>query len=596
MKFQNLSLYYRLPNQKKKYILNRLNYQFPDLGMVVITGDSGIGKSSLLKVIAKLIQPQRGRVILPASAKSMPPVYLSDQLALIPQWKVRDYLHQEIQQAQFKDLGFTDDALDKTYHQLSIGQQVRLKIIIFLHQPASAYLLDEPTHALDELNRNKLIEYLKVQAQQKLILIATHDQHLIENSHIEMHLHSSFQTSVKHHQKNSIAITNPLMNQKKDNLNIWKRWFCILEKLNRSTLISKIFMFAISMIQIAIFLLTAFTFQLQDQATQFGQQIQEDPWLEVVEIEQTPIHDSPFQLVRTTYPNHESFQGLFEASLPPLWLTDISEWFPKTIIINQVQVTIRFVDLPFDHQHLSAAWIYPHLTLPKTLTLSTLTLPNLSNPLTFLGPINPLFQRMPLTWFEPPQLLLSYWQWLSILTYQTIWIENTPKSYLEVYSNLLPPSHALMYIPDPIHRVQLKKLSSENWRLTSPTEKTYPLITPVLKPLLSFFPIMIIILILIWVLLVWSRLHWIYQRYDRHWQWMIALHQSFEKIWFHLTLKGELNSTLLHGATLSILGIMTAFQRLIAMPSIWVLLFLQIIVWVALEMLKLFLKKIFHYA
>lgn len=593
MRIQNLSLHYQLPKQKKKIIFNRLNFDFPNLGMIAITGDSGVGKSSLLKVIAKIIQPQKGKVILPPFSKLFPPLYLSDQLQLVPDWKVCDYLHTDSQKLKIKEMGFTDEDLNKTYNQLSIGQQVRLKVMLFLYQPASVYLLDEPTHALDEFNRKKLIEFLMIQASQKLILIATHDQALIEKSTIEFKMQSAFKTLINYHQHSS---TISFDKQKQYDVNPWKRWFHKLEKIHRSGFIGGMISFAIWIIQIALFLSINFTFQIQHQMNQYQQMVMSDPWLEVVETQTIPIHESPFQLVKNAYPNQESFSILFQDSINTRWLIDISDWFPKTIELNSVMVKIRFVDLPFDDQHISTAWIFPKETLPDSLTLTSTPLPNLTNTLTFSGPIRPLYHRNPSSWFEPAQLLLSYWQWLGILTHQETLIQEKISNYLDAYLMLLPPSHALIFNPNQKQKNILISLSGHPWRFTIPTEKAYPLIIPLMKPLLNFLPFLTSCLLLLWVVLWWSRLHWIYHEHHRHWQWMIVLNQSFKKIWFHVTYHVQLRSMFLHGVTLSGLVMLFSYQNFFPIPPMMVILIIQISIWIILENLKLMIRGLFNYA
>lgn len=596
MKLQNLSLHFHVPHQKKKIIFNRLNLNLPDQGMVVITGDSGVGKSSLLKVIAKIIKPSTGKVILPQSSTLHSPVYLSDQLELIPHWKVSDYLNTTIQRSNVQSLGFGEEELNKTYQQLSIGQKVRLKIILFLSQPACVYLLDEPTHALDEFNRKKLIDFLILQSFEKAIIIATHDQDLIETADVELKLESAFQTSVLYHQHRSRIANHHDMIEKHHYISPWPSWFRRLERLHRGGMIGGVLSFAIWIVQLALVLSTTFTFQIQHQMDAYSRLIKTDPWLEVVEVQTIPIHDSPFQLVKTFYPSQDSFRVLFQDNNTTLWLVDISTWFPKTIEINHVEVTIRFVDLPFDDQHITTSWIYPNQALPDTLVLSGLSIPNQSNFFSFSGPIRSLHHRTPLTWFEPPQLLLSYWQWLSILTHHETTIEEETSSYLDAYLNFLPPSQVLMYDYNLNPQSLIESLSNHPWRFTVPTEKVYPLINGLMEPLLNFLPIFLFSLIMIWIALWWSTLHWIYQQHRRHWQWMIVLHQPFKKIWFHLTLLAYLRSMVIHAMSLIIITILMPLQSIMPLPPLMMILVIEISLWTILESLKLSLRNWFNHA
>jgi hypothetical protein len=206
------------------------------------------------------------------------------------------------------------------------------------------------------------------------------------------------------------------MIEKLPKTNLWPSWFRRLETLHRGGAMGWVLSIAVCILQIALFLLTTITFQLHHQWNQYDQLVKSDPWLEVVEIQTVPIHDSPFQLVKNFYPSQDSFNVLFQDINTTLWLVDLSYWFPKAIEINNIKVNIRFIDLPFDERYITTSWIFPKQTLPDTLSLTTLLVPNLADNLTFSGPIHILNHRLPLTWFEPPQLLLSYWQWLNILS------------------------------------------------------------------------------------------------------------------------------------------------------------------------------------
>lgn len=596
MTFHNLSLHFRLLNQKKKIIFNRLNYHFPDQGMIVITGDSGVGKSSLLKLIAKIIKPTFGKVILPYSSGLKGPIYLSDQLSLIPDWRVSDYLNNSGQEINLRQLGFVNEDLNKKYRQLSIGQQVRLKVILFLGQPANVYLLDEPTHALDDYNRNKLIEFLINQSHHKSIIIATHDQTLINKANVQLNIQSAFNTSIIYQKHQSNCTNDDEMIEKQPKTNLWTSWFRRLESLHRGGTIGWVLSIAVSILQIALFLLATITFQLHHQWNQYDQLVKTDPWLEVVEIQTVPIHDSPFQLVKNFYPSQDSFNVLFQDINTALWLVDLSYWFPKTIEINNIKVNIRFIDLPFDEGYITTSWIFPKKTLPDTLKLTTLLVPNLADTLTFSGPIHILNHRFPLTWFEPPQLLLSYWQWLSILNKHELIVENERSSYFSTYLKFLPPSHALIYNSNHHQRRLLETLTQHPWRFTIPTEKAYPLIQTLMVPLLSFLPVFLISLFMIWIALWWSTLHWIYQQQSRHWQWMIIMHQSFKVIWFHLTRRVYNQSIIIHVVTLLLFTILMPFQRIVPHPNLIGILFVQMTIFVSIESLRLNIRSWFKHA
>ena len=51
-------------------VFSGLSAQFPSGGIIGLLGENGIGKTTLLKVMAGLIKPDNGRVMVPESSKS----------------------------------------------------------------------------------------------------------------------------------------------------------------------------------------------------------------------------------------------------------------------------------------------------------------------------------------------------------------------------------------------------------------------------------------------------------------------------------------------------------------------------------------------
>ena len=179
-------------------------FSFPNVDLKpgehsIILGPSGIGKTTLLYLMAGLLQPTKGTVSISGTelnslARNEIDKFRGENIGLIFQQyhfikslNVSDNLR--LRQSYPKNsndktrrlelaerLGLTE-YLNKKVITLSQGQQQRLSIALGLIHRPKLILADEPTSNLDDKNCDKVIELLKEEAEicNSSLVIITHD-------------------------------------------------------------------------------------------------------------------------------------------------------------------------------------------------------------------------------------------------------------------------------------------------------------------------------------------------------------------------------------------------------------------------------------
>ncbi len=183
-------------------LTQHLTFQLPRRGSLLIMGESGSGKSSLLRTIAGLWQSGTGTIDRPAhkhliflpQKPYMVPGNLRAQLMypLGEEDASDDAITAIVEQVNLHDIfarvgGDLDRIVDWT-NVLSLGEQQRVAFArLFLKKPVIAFL-DESTSALDEDNERFLYEKLRtsgiayVSVGHRSTLKAYHDALLVLNS------------------------------------------------------------------------------------------------------------------------------------------------------------------------------------------------------------------------------------------------------------------------------------------------------------------------------------------------------------------------------------------------------------------------------
>jgi len=190
MLLDRITLKYQSTQQPSRLIFHALRVQFPHRGLVTITGDSGIGKTSLLKLIAGQIKFTSGRYVHEGHPQ---PLFVDDQMRLTGSWRVKDYVQASQQKEFFQQTGLNQQQYHQRVETLSVGQYTRLLIYVMLQVQSTCFLLDEPTHALDLANRQRIITLLRLHYHRALIIISTHDPLVVQASDYQLHLHSPYQ-------------------------------------------------------------------------------------------------------------------------------------------------------------------------------------------------------------------------------------------------------------------------------------------------------------------------------------------------------------------------------------------------------------------
>lgn len=176
-----------------------LNYgntqiRFPDLTLepgqrLGLFGPSGLGKSSLAKVLAGIEPLSLGELILPAFAKgSANPVQWAIQqseFAFNPRLTIKQSLRESWRDDGFMDLlelyGVESGWLDRRPSQVSGGQLQRINLVRAL-LPSTEYLIcDEITAHLDMITQQQIWQALSEEAYKRKLglLVISHDEELL---------------------------------------------------------------------------------------------------------------------------------------------------------------------------------------------------------------------------------------------------------------------------------------------------------------------------------------------------------------------------------------------------------------------------------
>ena len=190
--------------KNRRRILDSFEITIDEGEFVAVMGESGSGKSTLLAVLAGILSPEAGQVLLDGEdLYSLPDEKLAEvhrnKIGYVPQsnFFLKNYTILEnivepflasaektetelIEKAKehLADLGISNLA-DRFPHELSGGELKRAAIARALLSDPVLLIADEPTTGLDSSTGNIILSHLSAYAQGgNSVLVATHDDHV----------------------------------------------------------------------------------------------------------------------------------------------------------------------------------------------------------------------------------------------------------------------------------------------------------------------------------------------------------------------------------------------------------------------------------
>lgn len=182
IEFQNVDFAY-----DQKPILSQFNLLIQNKDRIGIVGDNGVGKSTLLNLIAGKLQPQAGQLIIGETVRV---AYFSQQIEDLDESKrVINYLQEVAEEVKIgsgttsiaellEQFLFPRSTHGTLIEKLSGGEKKRLYLLKLLLEKPNVLLLDEPTNDLDIATLTVLENFLQGFAGP--VITVSHDRYFLD--------------------------------------------------------------------------------------------------------------------------------------------------------------------------------------------------------------------------------------------------------------------------------------------------------------------------------------------------------------------------------------------------------------------------------
>jgi ABC-type nitrate/sulfonate/bicarbonate transport system ATPase subunit len=159
-------------------VFSDLNFRISGAGFHALFGPSGVGKTTLARLLAGAITGFGGEVV----GNGIQRVLYTYNLERLPGWSsVRAHFEEIAPHAGRRRMDelietFGVDAIVASrFHRLSLGQQNRTNLIRYLLQDFDLLIMDESLANVDELTREKIILKVKALFPQRCFLYISHN-------------------------------------------------------------------------------------------------------------------------------------------------------------------------------------------------------------------------------------------------------------------------------------------------------------------------------------------------------------------------------------------------------------------------------------
>jgi len=155
-----------------------VSFQLTAPGFHSFFGPSGVGKTSLAKIITGDIDSHSGRI----STEGLKTLLYSHNKERLPGWSgAGRHLKRVIQPSmhaalvELVEIFGLSDCIDSRFDQLSMGQQNRVNLIRYLLQDCDLLIMDESLANVDEPTREKIILAIKAMFPQRFFIYISHN-------------------------------------------------------------------------------------------------------------------------------------------------------------------------------------------------------------------------------------------------------------------------------------------------------------------------------------------------------------------------------------------------------------------------------------
>lgn len=190
-------------NYESETILEDVTFSFEE-GINLIDGKSGVGKSTLLKILLGLIKSSSGKVTIYSRADDLNLYAYSGQsnklfnLSVIENLiypKTADHLSSSERmklESLLDEFGFRKSILNKDIakegENLSGGERKRLSILRALIRPSKVVILDEPFANLDSNNIEIIARKIQDLSKNRIVIIVSHETSFPDSLKFNTHL------------------------------------------------------------------------------------------------------------------------------------------------------------------------------------------------------------------------------------------------------------------------------------------------------------------------------------------------------------------------------------------------------------------------